>query len=285
MRKILLTTDFSHLATQACVYGLQMANALGAKVHLLHVFRKGGNYATARPQELTHALEKGEEEASLELFQAYAEGLLQQAGVQVPIDAILEKGKNVSEKITEFADFIETDMIVMGMQGYSKQFAKLNRIIGNTTTQVINQSKRSVLAMPKDARFQSISHLIYATNFEEKDQRIPGEIVELMKKTGGRLSCVHIRQHEDAWITEVQLKLLAEIYALETENIDIHFYSIPHKHVREGLNKFVSQYGGDMLALLTHARLSVFGQLFDLNLSREMSFHSKVPLWVLHQDR
>lgn len=283
MKKILITTDFSSLATHACLYGLQFAASIGAKVQLVHVYRAGSNHPTTRPDELTKALQNEDEEQSQKLFETYADGLIHKAKVHVPLVAILQKGNQVGEEIVAYADFMQADLIVMGMQGYSRQFANLNRLIGNTTTQVINLSKHSVLAVPKNAQFSPISHIVYATNFEEKAQRVPTEIKELLDHIVGKLSCIHIRKDPDAWISELQFNVLNEIYALEMDNFNINFYTIPHKHIRVGLNKFVTDYSGDVLAILTHRRLSVFQQLFDLSLTREMAFHSHVPLWVIHQ--
>ena len=136
-RAILVAYDGSEIARRAVSWAIQLAKALGAKLYVLYVVNV--------PPEVRAFLTAG-----TILNEALKSGMkvleqvkpdLDKEGVRY--DLVVEIG-DPGEKIVEFADKINADLIVMGHRGLSG-IKKL--LVGSVCDKVIKCSNRPVLVV------------------------------------------------------------------------------------------------------------------------------------------
>lgn len=282
MEKILVPTDFTQGSLNAYEYALKMAQAIGAKVTLYHVYNDPHSAEGHLPKSLAEALKSQDEEASLNAFEGYGYAVQQGLGIEIPSTYILEYGSPV-HAIAAYADFMEADLIVMGTWWAKGASGVVDTWLGNVATKVIDCTSRPVLLIPDRVKYSPIQHIAYATNFKEGKQRIPHELGQLLRDKEIDLSCVHVRKPLKTF-DPIQYTFMQEFYKLELDDFRIQFYVIPYDDVMEGLEVFIKEKEVDMLAMLTHERLTIFNRILGPDLSRQMAFHSKIPLLVLHQE-
>lgn len=280
MKRILVPTNFSEGSNNAFKYALEFADTIGARITLYHVYNGEAIHKNI-PMLLQEALETEDEEKALEEFEKFGKLFQQELGIEVPSRFILERGTAVNQ-IVEYADFMDADLIVMGTWWARGASGMVDTWIGNVGTKVVDRTLRPVLLIPRRASFKKLNHLAYATNFREKDQRIPQELTELSKSFDLDLSCLHVKRPGSSY-NEIQYAFLREMYRLELDNFHIYFYTLTDENVIEALNLFVQKEEVDILALLKHEKLSVFERILNPDIPQIMAFHTKTPLLILHE--
>lgn len=282
MKKILVPTDFTQGSLNAYEYALKLAHQIGGKVILYHVYSGSNDGGGHMPKSLAEALQKQEEEAALSAFEGYGYSVQHGLNIEVPSTYILEKGVPV-DAITAYADFMEVDLIVMGTWWSKGASGVVDTWLGNVGTKVVDRTSRPVLLIPDRVSYKSIQHIAYATNLKEGEQRIPTELKHFIHGKETQLSCVHVRRPL-ATFDPIQYSFMQEFYKLELDDFNIQFFIIPHEDIMEGLDLFIKEKDADMLVMLAHERLTVFNRILGPDLSRQMAFHSKIPLLVLHEE-
>lgn len=115
-KTILVSLDFSESATSALNVAVKLAGALGAELHLLHVFRYPMQIAVAAPVPQTSEVERGVRQRGQSQLDAAAE-LARNAGLTVTTHLL--EGE-VAPTIVEVAKDLAIDMIVLGRRGMSR---------------------------------------------------------------------------------------------------------------------------------------------------------------------
>lgn len=129
--EILIPTDGSKDAEKGADHGVEMAAALGARVHALYVIEEGGNPWKSEPMEdqLEQAREYGEEVTGVIADQA--------ADAGVECVTAVETNPEVYEAINEYAEEEEVDLIVMG-SGYR---GRIGGLLGSTANKVLRSAE------------------------------------------------------------------------------------------------------------------------------------------------
>ncbi|MFP4655052.1 MAG: universal stress protein [Methanohalobium sp.] len=138
---ILIATDGSENSKNAVHSGIELAKNTGAKVYAVYVIepvsaamsRKGPDWAKAAMD----MMKKDSEKAT-----GYIEKLGQDANLDV--ESVILEG-DPADKIIEFADKNDIDLIAMGTRGLSgiKRF-----MVGSVADKVVRHSDKEVLVVP-----------------------------------------------------------------------------------------------------------------------------------------
>ncbi len=137
-KKILVATDGSENAVKAASYGVNIAKATGAEVYALYVVSTEHAVTTRTVMGWSEAFEEylaNKGGAAI----AYVEKLGKEAGVKV--EPVFLKGIP-AEKILEYTEESNIDLVVMGTQGLTgiKRF-----LIGSVAENVLRHSKVPVM--------------------------------------------------------------------------------------------------------------------------------------------
>ena len=157
MKCILVPIDFSDVTPPVIDLARQLARALGAEVHLLHV----KEFTAAMPGTLGYDLTGMPELAPMSGvpgFESMPETIPEDEGhtsklakwqAQIAQDGIKvsshEPTGTVAEEILNQADELNADLIVMGTHGHGAMY---NLLVGSATKGVLKHTTRSVLLVP-----------------------------------------------------------------------------------------------------------------------------------------
>lgn len=276
IKHILFPTDFSEAAENAFVYALNMAEALEAKITLLHAYYETPVVRGMLPATFVEALRKEKVEVALEHFKEYEAAFSARSNAEVPITHVLRSGM-AAEEIVDYVNKNEVDLVIMGTMGAASAAEK---ILGSVTTRVINAVACPVLAVPVDVKYQPIRHLVYATNFEEGDMGVIDKLMLFKESLDARLSCLHVQEKDDHW-AKLDLEFFEKIYALEMGPKGLSFFTSQSQDIVAGIQHFINTHDVDMVVMLAHQRKSL-NELFRESLTRHMTLHTAVPLMAFH---
>jgi nucleotide-binding universal stress UspA family protein len=161
MKRILVPVDFSDVTPSVINLARQLAKALDAEIHLVHVRELT---AAATPGTLGYGLagipelapmagvpvagfeprpnpmvENEDEKSKLACWQKE----IVQDGIKVTLN---QPTGAVAEEILNQSDAINADLIVMGIHGHSAMY---NLLVGSATKGVLKHSTRPVLLIPR----------------------------------------------------------------------------------------------------------------------------------------
>ena len=134
---ILVPTDGSTEGDKGAREAVGLAGALGATLHGLYVVEEGGNPWEAEPME-----------DQLDRAREYGQGVLDEVGSDaadagVTYESEIKVGPAVHEKIIDYAEEVDADLIVMG-SGYHGQIGGL---LGSTADKVLRAAEIPVLTV------------------------------------------------------------------------------------------------------------------------------------------
>jgi nucleotide-binding universal stress UspA family protein len=135
--KILIPLDGSDLAEQALPHAVEVANAFGSDVHIVHIVMRymGG----MMPYEVEYQLSESLREAALHEAHEYLNRIAEtyKSKFNMPIHTKVIEGV-VSDAILDFADFQGIDLIVMATHGRS---GVSRWVFGSVAERVLRASK------------------------------------------------------------------------------------------------------------------------------------------------
>ena len=268
MKTILVPTDFSNAATNAAEYAVNLAKEMNAKVLLFHAYQMPIPISEVpimiiTPDELQKENETFLKKEAISLNQKSGVEVTYLAKMGMAVDQIIEEEKNVN-------------LIVMGMKGASKLSEVL---IGSVTTETLRRAKTPVLVIPEKVTYKTPENIVLACDYDPRtDVNILNVLKDFLKPFGSRIYVINAKhQNEPVSVDETKVGI-----QLEKELNDIeHFnYFLELDDIVSGINDFVESHNIDMIAIIPH-RYSLMERLFHKSISKEMAFHTHVPLFAL----
>lgn len=277
MKKILFPTDFSETANNAFVYVLEMAKAFKAEVLVLHVFHLPIVTYEAYPVYVADVLETME----LNTFENFKDQIpyLKKIAEEHHFDSakmnyILEQGDLVSV-VKKIAKKEQVDLIVMGTHGAS---GLKETFLGSNTGSVLSNVPITLLCVPRGAKFNSIQKIAFTTRYRSKDYKALQKVVDFANRINAKVKCLHVRTAE----SDVQ-ESVVEKWRKDFEHDPVSFFTIPDNDIETTVFDFITSQEIDVLAMLTYKR-SFFQELFRESFAKKMTYHTEIPLLVLHEN-
>lgn len=144
MKTILIATDFSPAAHNASLYGIELANALNAKIILFNAFDSGASISSdPKKRKLRY-------EALMESDKR----LLEEADLLDPEHEIMEVicDEGVAYRsIMDVANEKKVDCIVVGRKGNG---STIKDLFGSTATALTKNSNITLIVVPENAKFE-----------------------------------------------------------------------------------------------------------------------------------
>ena len=273
MKSILVPADYSEASNNAVQYAAELAKSSKAKIILLHAYQIPLPTGDVPVMLISPAeLEKENEKRIKKLERT----LLKKFSDKIKIEHVIRAGF-VTEEILSVAGEKNADLIVMGIKGESK----LSRaLIGSTTVSIIKKTKTPVLAIPQDCKFKKIESIVLAYDYKSL---IAKEVLEKLKRFvnlfKAKLLVLDVVRPEEVPVYE------NAVAGIKIENslseIKHSLYFPEGEDIVEGINTFTDTYKADWLVMLSHKHKFLSG-LFHQSNTRQMAFHTHVPLLALH---
>ena len=161
INRILVPTDFSDRATRALKYAVHLAQAAEAHLFILHAYQLPvatvvGYYpvstaAPINPQQIHDEVH--------ETLETLAQDHLSDRCLPYKLLSMCDLPEAAIEKTVDEHDI---DLIVMGMRGGGA----VNKLVGSTTTRVMRQVTCPLIAVPENAVFTQVKHILLATDYQ-----------------------------------------------------------------------------------------------------------------------
>jgi len=280
MKTILVPTDFSRLSKVGITYAISLAKKMDASVILLSVINAGASSNTLMNW-------KKLEEEMVNTAQQEADkflGEIKSQGETVDISYCSLLGFPIADMIDQFAVKNKVDLIVMGSKG-AKGLKKA--LLGSNATAVIDTSHVPLIVVPGEADFKQIKKLVYATDMQnlQKEIRVVARFARLFD---AHIHVLHVIQGESSKKSGKQVERdkfqISNEAALvsETKYPKIHLHLLENKNIADAVDTFVLDQKADLLVMFTH-RLDFFEKLFGKSVTRQLAFHSKVPMLTFNK--
>ncbi|MBK7870650.1 MAG: universal stress protein [Saprospiraceae bacterium] len=265
MKKILVPTDFSDHANNALAYAVNLANAFGSTITLLHtyqVYNKAGSFISVES-----FMKEDAAKAMLETMKK-TEALLKN---NAQLESKIIKGDTV-DIIMDLAQHHLYDLIVMGTQGASG----LEEVfIGSTANSVIKNVYIPVLAVPADFAFRPIQTIVLAVDEEEDfSDSMLSSLVQIAESQAAMLRVYHKDVANDG------LNAAVDKYLKDVERT--YHYELDTDNINESINAFIVEYNADMLCMIRRRR-SFLAEVFHESITTKEVFNSPVPLLILQE--
>jgi nucleotide-binding universal stress UspA family protein len=271
MKTIIVPTDFSETAGNACDYALALAKETGAKVILFHAFHVPIP-ATEMPVLIVTPEElEIEHRRKLELLA----GALRSKVPGVTIELETRAGFAV-EEIANAAREHNADLLVMGMH----EMRPVDEIlIGSTTTDVIDRTHCPVLVIPGNAVFSKPDLIAFASDYKDVPKSGTLNILkELAHVFDAKVDVLNVIKPEEEPTIDKAVACIQLEHQLEDVNHTHHFPV--SDNVQQGISNYVEQFSPGMLAMV-HRKHNFLQRLFGESHTQKAAFHTHIPLLAM----
>jgi len=278
MRQILFPTDFSDAAHTAFIYALKFADSFGAEVVVLHVYDLPIVETPPLPESTTeifeivemHQYESFKEELPEmhKIAEAHGLGHIKTRNVMLYGDLVYNVNKVCSEE--------NIDLIVMGTKGAS---GLKETFLGSKTASVVSNAKVPVLGIPVDAEYHPIKSIAFTTQYKDKDNDALKNVITIAEKFDAEVLYLYIKNDDDPEDIDERINEWKIYY----RDYKINFFNISGDHIEQTIIDFIDNQHVDLLVMRTHKR-GFFESLFHRSLTKKMTYHTKVPLLIYHEE-
>jgi nucleotide-binding universal stress UspA family protein len=274
MKTILVPVDFSKNSHNALLYALGLAKAFRSKIILMHSYETALAYVDSPMMALPVDYSLFQERAKKDLDSYFKK--VSKIADGVSIEPLLIEGRP-SEKVKEVAKSRNVNLIVVGTTGKGA----LERImIGSNASAIIVQSDCPVFAIPPQAKFKGITHIVYGTDLTDDNLIHAKKVIPFAKMFDAELSVLYVNTHildgpADNPV-DISKKIKKHIHYSKSSG-----YICNDVDVSKGINFFLKREKADCLAVYTHHR-TWFESIFKPSITKNVAIHTTVPLLSIH---
>lgn len=277
MERILVLTDFSDIANKGLETAARLGRQLGnAEIYLLNTELSTSGRRMAVTGDLTKQTDFEDDRYMLELIKVNRKKLAQQAEAYeadgVHVKPYMEIGP-MQDIVDEFLEKHRIDLIVMGTSGEST-FEE--NFVGNHTEQVIRVADVPVLSVKLSDHAIDFSKIVLASDMDEKASKGLRHVQALADKLGAQVHLVHVSSSASDK-TRSKLEQYATDYGVGNYILSV----IEESDTEDGIKKYATEVGADMIAVITHGREGL-GALLSHSVSEDVIKEASVPVLTVN---
>jgi nucleotide-binding universal stress UspA family protein len=281
-KKILLATDFSNNAWNAIVYALALYKDTACDFYILNTFTATAYLTDSLmvPEPGQDAYEEARAESENGLTEVSRMITFREENNSKHTFTIISLFDNLREAIDKVVEEKDIELVVMGTKG---QTNTSNFLFGSNAVDVMEKIRNCpVLVIPEEAESKYPREIVFPTSYKTHIKRHElNHLVEIAKISQASIKILHINKEDK--LDERQInnqKLLQEYFA----DIDYSFHSLSHMEIASAINCFVESRESDMIAFI-NKKHTFFGSIFSQPLVKNITYHTKVPVLVMHDLR
>ena len=264
MKRILVPVDFSSTSLNALQYGIEMFREEPLQVTLANFYAtpKGGAFMMKNLDSIM------EREASDSM-----NGLLKEMEGKYPNVSFVTKvlNEDAASTISDMGDSGKYDYIVMGTKGAS---GLKEVFMGSVAGEVISSTTAPVIVVPASYAYRPAEEVLMTIGDEPVADNVVEPLIELLRITGDHLKIVHIVKKSDE-------KMEVPLGKLEP-HVTQQDYIFGSGDVNEDLNDYILKDGARLVCMV-RTRKGFFNRIFNESVTLKQTFHSPVPLLILHE--
>lgn len=282
MKNILLPTDFSSNSLNAIHYAIALFNKTPCNFYLLNVFKIP--YLTNEALLENDASQLAKMESDLyNSSQMGMEEIVKKLKIKVKSYHQFKLLSDYNLFMNSVKNFIKEksiDLIIMGTKGAT---GAKEMFMGSNTGDVIMKTNCNVLAVPENASFNIPKEITFPTDFkipykkEDLDQLV--EISEIYQ------SNIRVLLFDNKEFLDEEQKINKKALHNYLKKMEHSYHTLTNTDFEEALNCFTQSRGNiDMIAIIAK-HYNFFQRLFFKPKVEALSFHTKMPLLVLHKNK
>lgn len=274
MKKIVVPTDFSPVATNALHYAIEMAKATHSELILFHAYQVPISYSDVPIVLISvEELQKGAEDrmALLKKEVDHITSGLIKIETETVLGNIVDELETLCNKVKPFA-------VVMGTKGTSG----LERVIfGSTTLTAIRHLNWPVVCVPPGKNFGSgIRKIGLACDFREVE-KIPTNLIrEFISEFDAEFHVLNV-DHESKNFTEGSGAQM-EAFSTQFGELKPQYHFIEHIDVEDGINEFAETHNLDMVITIPRKH-KLLDSIFKPGSTKQLVFGAHVPVVCVHE--
>lgn len=260
--KILLPTDFSENARQALNYALQFLSPEGGEIMLVYAYKV---YSTSGMFISVEKLMKEDAERDMDLLLRHYQERLPD---NISLDHRIIRGEPV-DTIVQLAEQGDFDLILMGTTGATG----LDEVfMGSTTGGVIKRTDVPLLAIPKDYKYKSFTHLILTADGDDySSSDVLKPFVKLARATEARIEVLCVSPKGERTLKHIDEHL---------NGLSFDIVKKKEGDLVEAIEEEVEKEGSQLVGMVKRSRGFLSG-LFHSSATLKTAFSSPVPLLVM----
>lgn len=272
--KILIPTDFSEVANNALQYAIKLALKTNAELHILYV-KNIPIMDNSFPNNVYQSYMLEVEEFTKKSFEELTMKFFRNSTLKYETHTAFGF---INDEIQDFVEKNYIDLIVLGTTGAS---GLQEILVGSNAASVAAIAEVPVLIIPPTSRFEEIIHLVYATDYNEPEFPAVSRLAYFASLYDADVSVLHIKSDYDKLFDSEH-----NFFSRNKDEAEFNKWKIVKmpegESVIESINTFISNNHSNMIVMAKHNR-NFFDRLFHRSLSKQMAYHTKIPLLVLNK--
>lgn len=280
MKKILLPTDFSRNAYNACEYAMKLFTDEECVFYLVHTYTPvvyQPEYMLGNPGQIP----LGDE------YQANA--LMQLEELQATLTTQFNNPKHLfvphasfNLLVNEVLQLVENenaDLVVMGTKGAT---GAKEILLGTQTAHLIKKATCPVIAIPSGFEYETPKEILFPTDYEvdyEKEQL--QELLDIAKKHISSIEVMHVSTGNE--LTEEQVENQQKLNYLLAETAHL-FHDLPSQGIIDAINNFQLKKRMNLLVMIKNKH-TFFERLFIEPVIKKIGFHITIPFMVIPEPK
>jgi nucleotide-binding universal stress UspA family protein len=261
MNTVIVPVDFSETSLHAARYAAKLlVGHYGVTMLLYHSYSKPAELAVAE-SELNNLKE--------ELLQDHV----------VKIEILTHHEDDFVTGLEKAARHRRADLVIMGITGRS---ALGQVFFGSNTLKMVEKKVCPVLIVPEHASVYEIRNVMLTSDFKNTHNTTPSvPIKDFLNLFKPKLHIVNVDRHHYISLTgkyELETQQLKQMFAA----YDPEFYFMRLFDIDEALNLFADEMNIDLIIVIQKNH-SFMENLLKGSRTKTLSYHSKVPIHVMHE--
>lgn len=277
-KNIVVPTDFSVTARNAFHYAEKLAQSVEATLTVVHVnefFIPISDIAVA-------PLSRYEEPQLNKALESFINDDYEDSATPTLTQKIIKtrilKG-STTHRIVEVSEEKETDWIVMGTTGLQDIISK---IIGSTSFYVANQAHCPVFLIPRDATWQPIRRILFASNVVSAHPKMMRQIIHFAEQFNAAIHFVHV--DEGNYETVKVNNVICEEFLSRISPTDFfQMHTINSNNAVQALHLYAQNNNIDLVAFISPHR-SFWQNLMHRSVTERFAIVTERPMLVMHLD-
>lgn len=292
MKSLLVPVDFSAHSAQAVSYAAGLAAELGYRIHLLHVSYipipsvASPMYGASVPMIGVESMIKEirhEAQESMKLLIHDLTPEFDRLGYQGPVFQTILEG----EACEEIEHWITEHSPVALLLGVTPRSTMYRMFIGSVAGKLLHRVKIPIVAVPSGARYEGISNIVFASDFDPEDQVLWGKMNEFLGHNCQSWHIVHmVTDLEEHYFYDKEKELedrLRTKWMSNSQTCEINVSVFSEGSLLSEVEKYAKEQSAGMIAFVSHRR-NVLSRVIDPSVSTEAMFHLHQPMLFLHTE-
>lgn len=281
MKKILVPIDFSKTAEAAINYALHLFEEEPLEINMLHAYKIPISDPMT-PMGMAELFVAEQQQKAENSFRKYANDFItnhpKAKERSIDIKTHLAYGMG-ADLIKSVEDSIKPDLIVMGTNGSTAHRFRIGSVAARTATKV----QTPIIMVPAKAEYTLPKKIVFATNYKEDETAVIDELLKQYNPKSTKIYCLHVAKELD--ITEqLRFVVFKNRFKKELQEKLIELDAVEAEYIQDGISNYIKEKQADMVVLY-HTNKNLLKKIFTPSVTRDVVFHSNVPVMVYHQKK